>query len=681
MSLVVPATPRPPIVTPGDGLVTISWSAPTFDPGTMRAVVGYILRPYIGTTAQTDLTFSDAPAPGSPIILSKDGDGIDLQNGTAYTFRVAAISSVGISSFSAPSVSVTPTPISQAALTVDPWDYASTRIQFKLTDQLLSKISHTEEPRVAITRSGYGSPVTPLDGTKLLDLPLNEALSLPYHYELTQFTTGSSSWNRPYSIDQSFYDRSLQAGRWYYYSLFLFVDNEWTLYSSDEALVPMDYNHRNVLWLALPEYYRIKDDEFLVPPQTEGDLKRFLNVLGFELDYSRTLAEGIQDIYQVERSSASLVKMLGESNLGTTLEEGLGEIRYRSLVASLGYLYNERGTERGVRDVTLVSSKYRTEVLSGINDMRKADDSDFSNLLSEDGLGAGNWSALYLNFLASLVPRNIHGVGDVTTPFFGGLSYQKLSAGLSPGEYHTKGWPEPFVWEDSPHYKKDGATLGDPTHVEVQSTGIVLCCGAGVSRSKDRHHVTVPKLTYPVEQGIRCVPGDYYTWSAYLQRAKPTLLNNTISLGVLWFGAPTDAEDPPFPLFNPTMVLPGFEKDFATVTLPTAASLNYISRSEQVWTRDPSDSLLSLSPKYPYPVSLDPQADSAVLVPDNTTDLMAPKRYGLRVEAPTAIDYKGTVYAVPYIALQDRYAVRYVACAMFSHESNSRRNYIIPRLK
>jgi acyl-CoA thioesterase FadM len=86
-----------------------------------------------------------------------------------------------------------------------------------------------------------------------------------------------------------------------------------------------------------------------------------------------------------------------------------------------------------------------------------------------------------------------------------------------------------------------------------------------------------------------------------------------------------------------------------------------------------------MNPAYPYPVVVDADTDSSTLVPDKTTGRMAPKRYELRAKAPAAVDPKGVVYAVPYVAVQDRYATRYIACAMFSHEGNVRRNYTVAK--
>ncbi len=223
MSLVIPSTPLAPLATAGDGLVTIEWSPGVLNPNAHRAVVGYILTPYIGIEAQAPLDF--AADVTMPITLTQDGNGVDLVNGTTYTFRVAAISSVGLGLASPASVAVTPNPAAQVALTTEPWDYSTSRIQFTLTQKMRTDLDasalngHT--PLITVTRSGYGAPTTPLDGVKLFEMPVREALILPYQYHVNDTIPSDDPWVRPPSLNASIYDHNLQPGRWYYYTLFL----------------------------------------------------------------------------------------------------------------------------------------------------------------------------------------------------------------------------------------------------------------------------------------------------------------------------------------------------------------------------------------------------------------------------------------------------------------------------
>ena len=93
----VPGAPTGVAGIPGDGSVSLSWNAPASNGGS--PITGYRITPYIGANAQTPiLTGSTAT------MYNVTG----LTNGTAYTFRVAAINAVGTGADSTPSAAVTP---------------------------------------------------------------------------------------------------------------------------------------------------------------------------------------------------------------------------------------------------------------------------------------------------------------------------------------------------------------------------------------------------------------------------------------------------------------------------------------------------------------------------------------------------------------------------------------------
>ena len=94
-----PGSPTIGAATGGNASATVTWRAPSSDGGS--AITGYVVTPYIGSTAQASQTFTSTA-------LSEVVTG--LTNGTAYTFTVAAINSVGTGSASAASNQVTPEP-------------------------------------------------------------------------------------------------------------------------------------------------------------------------------------------------------------------------------------------------------------------------------------------------------------------------------------------------------------------------------------------------------------------------------------------------------------------------------------------------------------------------------------------------------------------------------------------
>jgi len=89
----VPAAPNAPTTTSANTSATVNWVAPT-DVGS-SPITGYVLTPYIGSTAQTAIDLGNVT---SDVVTG-------LTNGTAYTFTVAAINAVGTiltSPFSSP---------------------------------------------------------------------------------------------------------------------------------------------------------------------------------------------------------------------------------------------------------------------------------------------------------------------------------------------------------------------------------------------------------------------------------------------------------------------------------------------------------------------------------------------------------------------------------------------------
>jgi Fibronectin type III domain/Domain of Unknown Function (DUF1080) len=95
-SLTVPGAPTIGTASGGNTQATVTWTAPASNGGT--AVTGYTVTPYIGATAQPSTTV------GNVLTATVTG----LANGTAYTFKVAAVNAVGTGPQSAASNGATP---------------------------------------------------------------------------------------------------------------------------------------------------------------------------------------------------------------------------------------------------------------------------------------------------------------------------------------------------------------------------------------------------------------------------------------------------------------------------------------------------------------------------------------------------------------------------------------------
>jgi hypothetical protein len=91
----VPGAPTGVTAVPGEGTASLTWTAPSSDGG--QPVTGYVVTPSIGTTAQPAQTF---PSPATTQTVTGLGE-------DAYTFKVAAVNSVGTGPQSAASSAVT----------------------------------------------------------------------------------------------------------------------------------------------------------------------------------------------------------------------------------------------------------------------------------------------------------------------------------------------------------------------------------------------------------------------------------------------------------------------------------------------------------------------------------------------------------------------------------------------
>ena len=92
-----PAGPAKPQVAPGNAAARVNWVAPA---NNGSAITGYVVTPFVGTTAQPAHTYNSTA-------LAQGVTG--LTNGTSYTFRVAAKNARGIGPMSAASLVVVPT--------------------------------------------------------------------------------------------------------------------------------------------------------------------------------------------------------------------------------------------------------------------------------------------------------------------------------------------------------------------------------------------------------------------------------------------------------------------------------------------------------------------------------------------------------------------------------------------
>lgn len=412
---------------------------------------------------------------------------------------------------------------SYTTLRAESWDYNTVRVSWgavaEIEAKALDDISEGYTPRVTIVRSSFGYPSTPKDGVQILNERYVDAVpstlrTVNISTTETQPANLSNPYNRPNSGLLAVYDRNLPSGRWYYYTIFYYLKGTdsapaWRNGGSVDALTPVYHKHGEKLYELIPPYYRYKDQEFAPGTGRAGDLERFTRVIGMELDYTKTVADGIERLYDVDYVNDDLLVYLGEGNFGIPREGGLGDIRYRSLIAAIGRLYDERGSARGLEEMTLAATKYRCKVLEGINLMNLTDDAEFAS-------GIGAWSDPYATHGSTVLNWEWLG-GDIggASPVFSGVTLSVVPGATS-------------------IVTRRNAMRAEPV-VSGTSMGMLLACGLGSGVDIDRQHFSTTKTFTPRLHGIRCRPGRIYSFSAYSAVAPGGSAGGRVGIGIIWF--------------------------------------------------------------------------------------------------------------------------------------------------
>ena len=184
----VPAAPSGVAATAGNGSATVTWTAP--DNGG-ALISSYTITPFVGATAQTPVTVSNAP-PVSSVNIS------GLTPGTAYTFTVTATNSVGNGPASTPSNSVTPTALAAPApptgVTATAGDTTATVTWTAPTNNGGSPVtSYTVTPNTAGNEGSTQLPSTTVSGTSATITGLTDGTT----YAFTVAATNAVGTSQP----------------------------------------------------------------------------------------------------------------------------------------------------------------------------------------------------------------------------------------------------------------------------------------------------------------------------------------------------------------------------------------------------------------------------------------------------------------------------------------------------
>lgn len=214
---------------------------------------------------------------------------------------------------------------------------------------------------MVIVRSGFGHPVTPSDGVIV--------------YRIKKSGAGDYAGKST--------DTPLPSGSWYYYSQLFRIGSSWYRTATAETLVPINYDHSQVMYDQLPPFYQEVDGRPAVG-ERRYFLKRWFETIGYDLDLTRTLTEGMDVIYDPDRSPLSLISSLGQQNLGFNLDESVGAVRYRSVIAASRDISASRGTYGGLEAYLSSATQYDVTSSPGSNLLLLRDDARFES-------GVGNW--------------------------------------------------------------------------------------------------------------------------------------------------------------------------------------------------------------------------------------------------------------------------------------------------
>jgi hypothetical protein len=370
---------------------------------------------------------------------------------------------------------------------------------------------------VAVVRSTYGAPSSPMQGQTIFRALQTD---LPY-YEDADFVV---HLNPPPII----YDQPLPGGHWYYYTVFFRTNQfDWTAVMSDSTLLPLNWNHSEHLWDAIPPYYQFTDDNYR---GDNGFLRQFLTIFGFEMDRTREYVESLLKLHWIDQAPMALLKGLG-ANYGQPYEQGLGDVRYRALLANLAHLLSLRGTAKGLLELTETVSKYDCDLTYGTNTVLLPDDSNFVN-------SVGHWAPIHPDVPFTGAP--------LETDY---LSYDKVTL------------TAPTTMVGAPPVA--GSTSCMLVDTPDANTGdIFIGIGCGQRSATDE--------LVPYYAGLPVNPGEVYGFSAQVKCAKSV----TVSAYMLVADADGQPEDM---IYTPQVLTPSV----GTASTPTFAAAQITG--DRVW--------------------------------------------------------------------------------------------------
>lgn len=180
---------------------------------------------------------------------------------------------------------------------------------------------------IRVVRNTYGYPVNAWDGKVLVE---------------TYKESDPTLYN---DIDY------LAEGSFYYYSIFVYQLETygWIRAADVTGLSVYPYGNGEKLYDMMPSITKVSQIYSPTIPSDNQDLKNFLSIFGFELDYAQTLANLLVHRYDLEKVGGQLLPTMLQQ-FGLAYEPEIGYQQFRILVRDAIQETKSKGSSEGLRE-------------------------------------------------------------------------------------------------------------------------------------------------------------------------------------------------------------------------------------------------------------------------------------------------------------------------------------------
>lgn len=422
-----------------------------------------------------------------------------------------------------------------------PWDYGSAQISWTQPGGAWSKL--------VLVRNSYGFPTTPFDGVVVGSWKFN---------------------NAPTSILD---EESLSEGAYYYYSLFVYNINQymWEKAGDAQVLSVKNFGNQDRLWSHLPDVYKLGTVTSYSVTEENAQLKKFLNLFGFWLDYAQTETSLLINRYDVQKVNVKLLPLMLQQ-FGFLYESEIGGQQARVLLRDAIQLQKEKGSLQGLEEYIKSFSGYLISspvtgaslaavegVVVGHNLMLDYNDSSFEENLghwvctvptasdpttkiSRVGTHEVTHVSLSSNVATLTIGSHGYSVGDKISvteciSLFNGygliitnvsattVSYALVAADLPQRKVSSgKLTPNPFPWDEPT----------SPVNYPNKQDGLMSISRTGVGSGSGTGDITVQcGINSPIDEGIPVTPGETYTFSFRCTSRNDAV--GGIKASILWY--------------------------------------------------------------------------------------------------------------------------------------------------